>query len=160
MRLSVFLAAFAVIAFSSHRVTAEEAPVLKAHPRQETAEMRDLMIGAWYGELKTKDGDFKRALTKRKEDGTFSVHFIVTQKNGRVVNFKEAGIWGVRKPIYFTATRGFIENGKFEKGNVESAMLYDAYEIIKLTRDELVYYSLTSGNTFSSKRVSNDFEMK
>lgn len=150
----------AILMCSSSVVIAEEKPILKAFPRQESEAMRALMTGAWYGETTSKEGDLTRSLTKRKEDGTFSAHFIVTKKNGRIMNFKEAGIWGVRKPIYFTATRGFVENGKFMKANVEAAALYDAYEVLSLTRDAFIYYSLTSGTTFVYKRVSDDFELK
>lgn len=139
---------------------ASEKTLLEASPRTETEALRLLMIGNWYGERKDDQGNLNRTLTKRRADGTFIVHFRVEDANGQVQNYKEAGIWGVRKPIYFTATRAFEVNDRFRQGDTNDASLYDAYEILELNNVSFVYYSLTSGNTFRMKRVADDFVLE
>ncbi len=130
-----------------------------AAPKEETAQARALLLGDWYGEKTHDDGVLQRWHVKRAADGSYLIHFLITNPDGSNEEWAEAGIWGVRKPIYFTAVRAFVGPEGTQAADTTDYGLYDAYSIVNLTEDEFTYKSYTSGNEFTLKKVAETFRL-
>jgi hypothetical protein len=129
------------------------------YPEEDSVEARQLMIGSWLGVKHFEDGRIQRWLVKRQPDGIYFVHFQIIETNGEMDEWQEVGVWGVRKPIYFTAMRGFVENDNIIPADTDDAVFYDAYRIIELNEQQFTYRSFTSGNEFSLNKVADDFSL-
>lgn len=129
-------------------------------PKEQTETARDLLIGSWLGEKRHEDGTLQQWLVKRAPDGTYFIQFYVVESNGSRDSWAEVGFWGVRKPIYFTAMRGFVESGRIVPANTNDPVFYDAYHVISLDAEQFTYRSYTSGNEFTVKRVADDFRLE
>lgn len=127
------------------------------YSKEEVTLTRNMLIGSWYGEKLLDDGSQQKWVMTRFNDGTYSVKFQIKGKDGQIDQWSEEGIWGTKKPIYFTATRTYIEKGIESPANTLDAALYDAYRIIELTDKKFSYYSYSSGNIFTVKKVDNSF---
>ena len=127
------------------------------YSKDEAAITRNLLIGSWYGEKLFDDGSQQKWIMTRLNDGTFSVRFQIKGKDGQIDQWAEEGVWGAKKPIYFTATRTVVEKETASPANIFDAALYDAYRIIELTNEKFSYYSYSSGNIFTVKKVDNGF---
>lgn len=114
--------------------------------------MRYMMLGEWCGQKTHRDGTYQKWLVYRFPDGTYKIDFTKIGLNGDAENWGEYGMWGIRNPIYFTAMRGFIENGEVDPADPTDATYYDAYRVLSLTETEFTYKSYTSGNTFTVNR--------
>ena len=123
--------------------------------KEKTAEMRELLIGKWCGSKQLADGDHQRWIVNRKSDGTYAIKFTLTKKDKSAETWGEYGIWGIRYPIYFTASRGFIDETGTLPADTNTPSLYDAFTLINLTSDSFTYKSLTSGNTFTINKQCN-----
>ncbi len=136
---------------------AAEDPVQEfGYDSRETAAMRQMMLGVWCGEKKFEDGGYQKWLVERFPDGTYRIDFTKTSPGGRADTWGEFGIWGIRKPIYFTAMRGVIQNDRAAQVDPTNPDLYDAYKVLSLTEQEFTYRSYTSGNTFTIKRQCDE----
>lgn len=114
-----------------------------------TAESRALLIGKWCGKKEHTNGDQQLWTMHRHKDGTYKVEFHLTKSDGTQSHWGEYGIWGVRHPIYFTASRVFMDTAGQMPLNTNDPDLYDAYEIQTLTPDTFTYKSFASGNIFT-----------
>ena len=124
-----------------------------------TIQIRAQLIGRWYGEKQLDDESVQKWIVTRQDDGTYVIKFKTIAKDGSVESWVEAGIWGVRSPIYFTAMRSYIENDDAVAADTTDASLYDAYKIVKIDQNSFTYKSYTSGNEYTVKKVANDFEL-
>lgn len=127
------------------------------YSKEDAAITRNLLIGSWYGEKLIHGDSQQKWVMTRFSDGTYSVKFQLKDKNGQIDGWTEEGIWGAKKPIYFTATRIYIDKGKASPANINDAALYDAYRIIELTNEKFSYYSYSSGKIFTVKKVDDSF---
>lgn len=118
----------------------------------------NLMIGKWYGSQPTKDGGKVQEIMERSPQGTYKITFRVYEKDGKYKEQSEAGHWGVSGPIYFTIFRGWVKNNQLSPSNPADPYNYDAYKIINLNNEVFEYESYSSGNKYTNKKVSNDFE--
>jgi hypothetical protein len=118
---------------------------------------RNLLLGRWYGEAKTREGGKRLQIIDRNVDGTFKVQFRVIEGSGKVWDQTEVGLWGISGPVYFTITRGWIDGQRFLPANPTQATFYDAYEILELSKDKLCYKSFAIGDEYTVKRVSDSF---
>jgi len=125
---------------------------------EETDRMRSLLIGKWIGE-RTLDGRKVRWLSTKNPDGSDDTEFRVLEPDGQKTEWIEHSIWGVRKPIYFTAMRGFIEDGRVAPIDTSHPDAYDAYRIDVLDSGVFEYTSYTSGVSFTVTKVADDYEM-
>ncbi len=132
---------------------ADEASV--AANKEKTAQMREMLIGKWCGSKHLADGDYQRWMVNRKSDGTYAIKFTLTKKDKTSETWGEYGIWGIRYPIYFTAVRGFIDEGSSFPADTNTPTLYDAFRVKNLTSDSFTYKSFTSGNTFTVSKKCN-----
>jgi len=128
------------------------------YPRAQTEQQRSALLGKWKGE-RISDRDRILWLVARYPDGTYTIEFRLTEANGDSDSWTEYGIWGVRKPIYFSATRGYVVNGELKPTDVSRASLYDAYRIDTLDPVTFSYTSYTSGNSFTSTKMPEDYEL-
>ena len=117
-----------------------------------TIKMRSLMLGKWCGEKKHEDDTYQKWLVDRFPDGTYRIDFTTVSSSGEEESWGEYGLWGIRAPIYFTAMRGFIENGQLTPADPTDPLFYDAYKVVSLTEHNFTYKSYTSGNEFTVKR--------
>lgn len=152
---SLLLTACIVTTDSSGMTTA--APLIAASATEETVRAREILTGNWYGTQKLDDGSRQEWLMKRAVDGTYEISYRITSTDGSVDEGGEVGIWGIRLPVYFTATRGFVGSDGVMPANVTDPAFYDAYEVKELTQETFTYYSYASGNTFTVKKVPSDF---
>ncbi|NAW87989.1 hypothetical protein, partial [Photobacterium halotolerans] len=117
------------------------------------------MLGKWYGDLPTKEGGRKQWTIERSTDGTYRIDFLITKNDGMTQQSSEAGHWGVAGDIYFSMYRGAIDNGQFYPSNPSDPYNYDAYNIIRLTKESFEYQNIDSGNKYTVKKVSMNFTL-
>lgn len=145
---------FAGLAFAAH---ARDGVVsgIKTSEVVQSRMQRDLLIGTWEGEASVKGGGSRSWTIRRSADGTFRVDFTMIDAAGRSTTQSEVGIWGTSAGIYFTATRGFMEDGKFEQADTTDPALYDVYKIVELTSDRFEYENPSTGNRFVVRRQTS-----
>ena len=149
--------AFMTTAFASE--IKPEKTDFEFYDRAITADARAELVGRWYGEKAQDDQSIKKWVVTRQDDGTYELKYKIIAKDGTMEIGVEFGIWGVRLPIYFTAMRGYLENGEMVDADTTDASLYDAYKITMVDKNSFTYHSYTSGNQFTVKKVDNDFEL-
>jgi len=146
----VFTLLFELVACAKHGAIKDE-----KIETNKTIYQRNILIGKWSGKSDLLSGGTRTWTTHRYPDGTFRVDFSSTDEAGNVSNQTESGIWGVSGDIYFTATRGFIENGVMIHADTTDASLYDTYKIITISDKKFEYVNLSTGNRFEVERVNN-----
>ncbi|MEH6491296.1 hypothetical protein [Halopseudomonas sp.] len=119
----------------------------------------DAMVGRWYGDRVDEDGARIQWITQRYADGTYQVDFRSTSTRGHVENSTELGQWGLAGPIYFGFFRGWLEGDAFTPSDPSKADNYDAYNVISLTDDLMIYDSLTTGTRYEARRVPEGFHI-
>lgn len=124
---------------------------------EKASSQREMMVGTWYGEAPLKDGGQRLWLIDRKQDGTFMVEFLMMEAGGEQWRQAEAGIWGYSAGIYFTKTMAIGSRDLLSAVDPTNANYDDTYSVKSLTADALSTESLTTGNTFSVKRVPSSF---
>jgi hypothetical protein len=117
------------------------------------------MIGKWFGISALDEGRLRRYITEHHADGTFKIHFRTYKSDKTYEDQIEIGLWGVSGNIHFTITRGWLVNGEVVPADPTDASLYDAYEIIRLTEDELEYKAVYAEAVFRVRRVPDSFEL-
>lgn len=123
-----------------------------AQDKSITVNMRSLLVGEWCGEKTHDDGTYQKWLITRFLDGTYRIDFTKVSSTGEEEQWGEYGLWGIRAPIYFTAMRGFVEDGLLVPADPTEPAFYDAYSVVLLAEGEFTYKSYTSGNTFTVRR--------
>jgi hypothetical protein len=118
---------------------------------------RSALVGRWYGETATKDGGKRLHIMERSADGTYRVNFRTIESSGKVSDQTEVGLWGVSGLVYFTITRGWLQDERFVPADPEEAYYYDAYKILELSKKQLRYRSCAVGDKFLVTRVADDF---
>lgn len=134
------------------------APVSKAESPDSVYQMRERLIGWWFGERITSDGAYVQWISRRSESGQFSIRFRVKESDGSIYEGKEIGEWGITGNMYIVITRGRVTNGRIEKTDTSDPYYWDAYEIIHLTKNRMQYRSFEDGVLHNSRRVSKDFD--
>jgi len=119
---------------------------------------RSLLVGTWYGETLTKDGEKERWIDQAYTDGTYKTRFRTYRKEGGFVETTEAGYWGICGSIYFSIFDSRIENNRRIPVDRADAGCYDAYAIIRLTQDTFEYKHVSNGHRYLAKKVGNDFQ--
>lgn len=116
-----------------------------------------LLIGHWYGDQTTQEGDRRQWLITRHPDGTYIIKFRGTMANGQIEESTEVGEWGAAGTIYFTIFKGWLREGKLAPADPSDPYNYDAYQIISLDEERFEYTSVTTNTRFSVRRVTADF---
>jgi hypothetical protein len=124
---------------------------------EQTAQNRRIFIGHWYGDERTTDGGKHQWLIERKDDGAFIIRIRTNGPEG-TIDQTEYGSWGVSEKIYFTITSGFLHDGLPDSADPTDPTLYDAYEIVSLTNDSMAYRSLETRDTFTARRVDENYQ--
>ncbi|MCR8921648.1 hypothetical protein NO559_02620 [Dasania sp. GY-MA-18] len=119
-----------------------------------------LMAGKWYGEQPTKDGGTRKWIVERFIDGAYRVDFLNVKNDGVIEKLSEVGQWGVSGPVYFSSFRGWLKDETIKFSDPSNPYNYDAYRIIQLNDKIFEYEHYSSGNRFTVKRVTSDFELK
>ena len=116
--------------------------------------------GQWYSKTTSNDNEIREELSTIYEDGTFSILFKETNKDGSVKFHKELGEWGISGNIYFTIIKSVIENGVQEEVDPLSPYYRDAYVIKNLTDKKCTYQHITTKDTYTETKVDKKFELK
>lgn len=120
---------------------------------------RDELAGRWYGDMRTKEGGTRRWLADRKLDGTYTIEFVVNQRDGSVVRQTEFGDWGVSGNYFVTVTRGLRDSSGDVATNTGSSYFWDVYKIIRLSSARFVYQNVSTRNKFTVRRVDSSFSI-
>jgi len=165
MRL-VLLAIFLSLALAGCRtaVQTEAAPqtVNANKPRTPDAvyQLRQHLVGAWYGDQRTTHGGRRRWIMRRAADGTFRVSFHTVDPVEGNYDETEVGVWGVSGRYLITLTQGWARpDGTVEASPSQSPYFWDLYEVLSLTNDEFSCLSIETGDRFQSRRVADDFTL-
>ena len=140
---------------------AELSPVTDIKPLvSEKKQLQRLMfIGEWFSIQQTESGATRKATIRRSPNGTYVIHFEFYSKNGDLIySQKEFGMWGVSGGIYFTINQGWFENDEPVYSNAIDANNNDAYKLLKVSENELIYQNLSSGNTFTYQKAKDKLE--
>lgn len=117
----------------------------------------NLMVGKWYGSQPTKDGGKQEKIMERSQQGTYKTTFRFYNQEGTYKEHIEVGFWGISSSVYFTIFRGRLEGDKLTPSDPSNPYNYDAYKVIKLTKEVLEYNHFSNDAIYVNKRVSSDF---
>ncbi|ACV27871.1 hypothetical protein [Kangiella koreensis] len=150
---------FIMLLISQGLFAAELSPIRDAKvPISKVKEsQREMFIGEWMSVQETENGHTRKAITKRAADGNYTIIFeLYSEKGDLVFKQEEFGLWGVSGGIYFTIFQGSLEDNKPVNSDPTNANNYDAYKIVKASKQELVYQSLSSGDIYTYQKVESD----
>ncbi|MGY0216466.1 hypothetical protein ACWJJH_03645 [Endozoicomonadaceae bacterium StTr2] len=116
---------------------------------------REMLQGEWCGSKTYPNGARQQWVVNRHEDGTYRIDFL-TNHYDETESWSEIGIWGVRFPVYFTATRGFVDEKGQYPAKTTKPDLYEAYQIDEVSEDSFSYISFRSGNRY---RITRNCEL-
>ncbi|MGY2222208.1 hypothetical protein ACW9IK_05880 [Pseudomonas gingeri] len=119
---------------------------------------RPLIVGKWYSDSPTTEGGHVMEIAEHRANGTYVVSFRVIDKTGKVKDSQEAGFWGTAGNIYFTITKGWIQDSKFIPAPPGLADLEDAYQILELKNGKFRYRSVENKNVYSAIKVDDTFQ--
>ncbi len=152
--LSIAYCGVAYPATSNTEITASK-PELSTSSKM----MWQLMVGRWYGSQPTIDGGSRDWVVERFVNGTYKTRFVFFKPDGSVEEQTEYGEWGISGGIYFSITKGRIENERLIPNDRTDPYHRNAYKIVELNDDEFVYESLSTGNHFSVIKVDEAFRI-
>ena len=119
-----------------------------------------LMVGKWYSRQSIKAGGVKEEILEFFPDGKSLITFKISDLNKNTQISRELGLWGVSGDIYFSIFIGHIKNSNLQKSNLGDPYNYDAYRILQLNESVFEYEHVTTGNRYTSKKVSADYEFE
>jgi hypothetical protein len=138
----------------------EKSNLVKPSPKQELVELRENVIGWWYGKIAIKDSSNKREwLTENRKDGTYTITFKDTRTDGAFHEHQETGIWGVSPGFIFKAVRGMSFDGKEEKIDLTDAVYYDLYKIKAISPKTMNYQNMETGTEYEVEKVNETFNL-
>lgn len=155
--MKIFLAA-AALAFIAGSAVGQPIDPVKPDDPASAILQRNMMLGHWYGESRTKDGGRRLEIAEHRRDGTMTIRFRVIDAKGKVEEQTEVALWGISGPVYFTITRGWLDGTRFHAADPTQAYYYDAYEILELTRRTFRYRHVTTGSEYRLDRVAAGFD--
>lgn len=116
--------------------------------------IRDGFVGKWRSEQANEKGGINITTVHRSQDGRYLVEFTILDDDAKLKNKQEEfGYWGVSGGVYFTLFKGWIENDEFFAADPNNAYNYDAYKILGVDPDTIVYESLASGNKYQYSKI-------
>ncbi len=118
---------------------------------------RQALLGRWYGETKTAEGQSLRWVTQREANGTYRTQYLLNKAEPE--ESIEIGQWGISGSVFFTIQRVWIRNGETQRVDSSNVYSYDAYDITQIAEQSLEYRSAGSGRRFTVRRVGNSFEL-
>lgn len=156
-----YLITVIILICSMNLAATELSPVTDIKPlvSEKKQIQRIMFIGEWVSVQQTESGATRKATINRAPNGTYVIDFEFYSKNDDLIySQKEFGMWGVSGGIYFTINQGWFENGKPVYANAIDANNSDAYKLLKVSKNKLIYQNLSSGNIFTYQKVENESE--
>jgi hypothetical protein len=126
-------------------------------PALDPISRRQALIGRWYGESTTADGQSLRWVTNREANGTYRTQYLLNKAEPE--ESIEIGQWGLSGSVFFTIQRAWIRNGETQRVDSSNVYSYDAYDITLIAEQSLEYRSAGSGKRFMVRRVATSFEL-
>lgn len=117
------------------------------------------MLGKWYGEKELSYGGKHKWLVERFTNGKYVIHFKSHRADGSVNEKVESGIWGVSGNVYFSVYQAEIRDNNVYPVNPSDPSNYDAYYISVLNENTFTYTHSRTEDTFTVKKVANDFAL-
>ena len=118
-----------------------------------------LMVGSWYGSQKTRDGGTYIWIIRRDVNGRYKLEGKIVSPTGDVKKAVEVGEWGMGGTIYFTICKGWMNGSNFTPSDPTDPYYRDVYRILELTHELIRYEHLDEGQSFTVRRVGEDFQM-
>ena len=142
-------------------VNTSTAPIaaMKAELTADQIDAWRLMVGKWFGSHPTRQGGRRAWLISRSADGTYHVTFRLRERDGRYVEQSQSGEWGIAGSVYFTITKGIMEDGEWTAVDARDPYYRDAYRIISLNESVFTYRNHVTGNEFTVVRVADGFRL-
>ncbi len=144
---------------TSAPVTNRAVDRLKPAAAEALKERRQMLVGTWYGEATTNEGQTRRWLRQNYGEGAYKLTIRDYNLDATYLQQVEVGNWGVSGPIYFTIMKGWQQGSKFRAADVTDPYYYDAYEITQLTPVAWVYRHVDTQLRFVVKRVEEGFQL-
>lgn len=132
---------------------------LKPATADEMRARRDLLVGTWFGEALTNEGQTRRWLRQHQADGTYRLTVRDYNLDGSYIQQVEVGQWGISGPIYFTIMKGWQEGQRLKPINPNNPYYYDAFEILNLSQERWSYQHKETQARFNVRRVADDFQL-
>ena len=126
-----------------------------------TASQKDtwkLMVGKWYGAQPSDEGGKLEWIVDRNIQGIYQVRFRIQDKDNKIEEQTEVGEWGVAGGIYFSIFKGYRIGNQILPTDSTDPYNRNAYKIIELNDTSFIYQELTTGNKYTVRRVSEDFD--
>ncbi len=144
---------------TSAPVTNRAVDRLKPAAQEELKNRRQMLVGTWYGEATTNEGQTRRWLRQNYAEGTYKLTIRDYNLDATYLQQVEVGNWGVSGPIYFTIMKGWQQGSNFRAADPTDPYYYDAYEITQLTPVAWVYRHVDTQLRFVVKRVEEGFQL-
>lgn len=137
----------ALSACAAGRVGTTVKPLAAATPA-----VRDALVGTWEGSVTDRNGTERTWTVDRDTNGRYRIVFVF-REDGTQRRWVETGHWGAAGSFYFTLTTEAGGEGSLQPTDRSSAYYDDVYEIVSLTPSAFSYRHVTTGNTFTVRRV-------
>ncbi len=138
-------------------VSSIEVPTLEITDNIPQQKQWNSMVGNWYGIQTEGQDSVKQQLMERFTDGSYKLTTVHKRKEREVSNHIEVGYWGVSGPVYFSIFKGWVKHDKLAPSDTSNPNNYKAYKILELTDKQFKYQSVSTGTTYSLKKVPKDF---
>jgi hypothetical protein len=135
----------------------DSTPNARLAPALDPNSRRQALVGRWYGESMTADGQSLKWVTNREANGTYRTQYLLNKDEPE--ESIEIGQWGLSGSVFFTIQRVWIRNGETQRVDGSNAYSYDAYDITNIAEQSLEYRSAGSGKRFTVRRVGTSFEL-
>ncbi len=163
MRLIKIIVVVVGVALSGCAANYKNDETLTSSFAQEPTEIRKnnwkLMVGTWYGTQPLNNGGTYSWVVRRNIQGQYRVDGEVIEPTGEVKLQVEVGEWGIGGNIYFSVFKGWLYGDEFSASDPTDPINRDVYTILELNENVFKYKHVDSGNTFTVKRVADDFEI-
>jgi hypothetical protein len=117
------------------------------------------MVGSWYGSQKTRDGGIYSWVIRLDANGLYKLEGKIVSPTGDVKKQVEVGEWGVGETIYFTIFKGWMHGSNFSPSDPRDPYNRDIYKILELTDELCRFVHVDNGQSFTVRRVQDDFQM-
>ncbi len=135
----------------------DSAPNGRLAPALDPVARRQALVGRWYGESTSAEGQSLKWVTHREVNGTYRTQYLLNTAEPE--ESIEIGQWGLSGSVFFTIQRAWIRNGETQRVDGSNVYSYDAYDITHIGEKSLEYRSSGSGKRFIVRRVATSFEL-
>ena len=120
---------------------------------------RLLLVGAWFGCERTKEGGRHVWIIQRKDDGTYEAHSGQADASGKMQDIVAVGNWGVEGDIFYSVRTRVLKGDEAAPAGAANAPKRNNFKILNLTGEILEYQRVDSKNRITVRRVPASFDL-